>query len=237
MKTSRWLGRAITMTGATLMACWVAHAASQNLNYTVSDSRGSAKVTSGDAASDAKVGDSIKANSTVTTDDSVVGFSASAGGRPVSVLQLWESSSLTFLEFTVNDEGVVKADLNLLKGTLAGVLAGSNPGSTLSLEAGPTKAVIQGSFLAKSDGSIYCFTGNITLKNGGSTYKLLPNQYFDPATSFVLPFNFPAPIAIIDANQPIVPNSGVNAFQTFVQVVSPTTTTSPTQPTGGSIKK
>ena len=230
MNTSGWIGRALAMAGAAFLAISAVHAASQPLNFSVSSVKGTVTVESGGAKKAASVDDSLKSGDTVVTAaSSTSDIAMNAAGRQVSAIHVWESSSFTVVSATLEDDGSVKGQAKLNSGSVSGSFGSATGSSVLVLDAGSSRAEIRGSFLARADGSLYCYDGLIRITRDGQTYNVLPGQYFDPNTTAVLPHNLPKPIFVASSTQP-------SAEPT--QVISPTSTTQPGTPTGGgSIKK
>ena len=222
MKTSRWIGRWMTLAAATVLTGWVAQAAPQNANFSASAVKGTVSVEGTSGKKPLNVGDKLNTGDTVTTAaSSTADLAVSVGGKQVCVLHIWESSSYTILDTTV-DEGadgiVLVAKGKVGSGSVSGE-SYSSPGSKLTIEAGGSQNDIKGSFLIRADGSIYSYSGQVSVTAGGRTVRVSSGQYFNPAAAAVLPHTLPKPVFV--------------AGTTSTETTSQTQVVSPTQPSSG----
>ena len=217
MKTLGWIGRGLGLAGAMMLSITVAQAA-ESAKFTLDGAKGTVTVKSGSVAKAAAVGSQLATGDTVTTDKkSSADLGLVAGGKKVATLQLWESSSYTIAETTVDEDGVVRAAGTLGQGAISGSFSAKASGSSLSITSSKGTVVVQGSstFLVQDNGNVYCYGGRITLTSGGKAHTITPGQSFIASTGTLAPHNLPTPLSVVSA-----------------PVTQVTTPTSPSQPSG-----
>jgi hypothetical protein len=218
MKTFGWTMRGMGWVGSLLLAAATAQAAPDAAKYTVSSASGTVSVQGASARKSLSAGDELsKGETVVTAKSSTADITLDVGGTRISSIQVWELSTYTVGETSVQSAGnsdAVKATAKLESGSISGSFSAKSSDSSLKLEAGqakvPTSAEVKPStsFLVRGDGTVYCYNGQIAVNWGGKDIQLLTGQVFLPASGTVVPHNLPSPFAVVSTP--------------FVQVVSPT---------------
>ncbi len=215
MKNLGWIGRGLGLAGSLVLAM----AAGQAANFTLDAMSGTVSVKGASVAKAATVGSELAAGDTIaTTKGSSADLGLIAGGRKVSNIHVWSDSTYTVSETSVDEEGVTKGGGSLAQGAVAGSFSPKTAASVLTVKASDVSAAVQDSttFMVRSVGDVYCYTGRILVTAGGATYTLTSGQTFTAATKSIVPHNLPSPFAVVST--PVV------------QVITPTA--SPSQPGG-----
>jgi len=205
----------------------MAWAAPKPANFTVKDTSGSASVKNASGTKALNAGDTVSAGETATTGASdTLDLQIVNGKKTLARIHADSSTSLTLEEVTVDAAGrvpIVKVSVKLNSGSIS---VNSSLASSIVVGAGGRTITANGSFSAKSDGTVYCFTGTVSVATaGGRSFTLIAGQSYDPAAAAVLAHNLPSPI--IDAND----GQTATPPPSTVQVVSPTQPPPPTPPT------
>lgn len=219
MKILGRLGLGLGLTGSLLLGVSVAHAAPESARFALDGVSGTVSVKGASAPKSGTAGTELSNGDTVTTAKaSTADIGVVLGNRKVSTIQVWQSSSYTVGETTVDENGLVKSTGTLAEGSISGSFSPKVAGSELSISTPKGSAVVRDSstFLIQSAGNVYCYSGSVLVTSGGNSYTVLPGQSFVAATSTLVPHNLPAPLAQVSA--PVL------------QITSPTTSTS--QPGG-----
>lgn len=214
MKNLGWIGRGLGLAGSLVLAM----AAGQAANFTLDAMSGTVSVKGASVAKAATVGSELAAGDTIaTTKGASADLGLIAGGRKVSNIHVWSDSTYTVSETSVDEEGVTKGGGSLAQGAVAGTFNPKTASSVLNVKASDVSAAVQDSttFMVRSVGDVYCYTGRILVTVGSATYTLTSGQAFMASTKSIVPHNLPSPFALVSA--PVV------------QVITPT---SPSQPGG-----
>jgi hypothetical protein len=215
MKNLGWIGRGLSLAGSLALAVTLGHAA----NFTLDAMSGTVAVKGATIAKAASVGSELATGDTVTTTKgSSADLGLISGGRKISNIHVWGDSTYTVSETIVQEDGITKGGGSLTQGAIAGSFNPKAASSVLTVKAADVSAAIQDSttFLVRSAGDVYCYTGRIVVTSSAGTYTITSGQSFSAATQSVVPHNLPAPFALVSA--PVV------------QVITPTA--SPSQPGG-----
>ena len=215
MKNLGWIGRGLCLAGSLVLAITAGHAA----NFTLDAMSGTVSLKGASVAKAASVGSELATGDTVTTaKGSSADIGLTVGGRKISNIHVWSDSAYTVSETTVDEKGVTKGGGRLAQGAVAGSFNPKTASSELTVKTSDVSAAVQDSttFMVRSGGDVYCYTGRVIVTAGSATYTLTSGQAFMGTTKSVLPHNLPSPLALVST--PVI------------QVVTPTT--SPSQPGG-----
>ena len=219
MKTSGWIGRMGLAMAAAMLASSLAWAAPQPATFTATGTTGTVSVKNASGTKTLKKRDTVSAGDSIVTGSSdAADFAILSGDKTIAFLHLDDSTSLSLGETTVDTAGpvpIVKVSAKVDSGSISGNAPVS--GSSFVVEAGGSKAEVNGTFSAKADGTVYCFSGTVSVTTStGKSFTLVAGQSYDSSVAAVLPHSLPPPTTVAGSSGP------ATTPPPTVQVVSPT---------------